>query len=114
MNKLSTAGLFLSACLLASCGSVSAVKATASNATEGLKKISLPSIPSLRPDRVDVVEVREKDLKEMPSGKDLALAFEEEKKRTFWSFTLPDFKEPSLPSISDEAIDGSLLPPKPL
>ncbi len=112
MNKFFTASLLASVCLLASCASIDAVKASASNATQGLKQFSLSD---LRPSSVDVVEVREKELKEMPLGKERALAFEEKQKRSFWSFMSPvDFKEPTLPSVSDEGIDGSLLPPKSL
>ena len=105
------------------------VKNTASSATRGIsgatksivgvtKKASEFSISDLRKADVDVVEVREKDLKEMPLGKDRAIAFEEEKKksRSFWSYVLPtDFKEPVLPDIDDNDMDSSLLlPPKPL
>ena len=112
MNKFITTGLLAPICLLASCASFNAVKDSAANATKGLKNFSLTD---LRPSRVDVVEVREKDLKEMPLGKEQALAFEENKKRSFWSFMLPaDFEEPQLPNIGDDGIDGSLLPPKQL
>ena len=50
----------------------------------------------------------------MPLGKERALAFDRERKRSFWSFLPGSFKEPSLPVIEDSEIDGSLLPPKPL
>ncbi len=111
MNKLFTLGLLAPVCLLASCASVDAVKASAANATKGLKNISLPTFGS---PGVDVVEVREKELKEMPLGKERALAFDQKRKRSFWSFALPDFEEPTLPDLDDDGIDGSLLPPKPL
>lgn len=98
-------------------GTMNAVKSTASSATKGIASATgkvTNSIPGLRPG-IDVVEVREDDMKEMPLGKDRALAFEEKKKRSFWSFVSPaNFKEPVLPEISDSEIDGSLLPPKPL
>jgi hypothetical protein len=99
------------ATLLASCGTIDMVKNTASKATTGMSQFSLSD---LRPSRVDVVEVREKDLKEMPLGKERALAFDRERKRSFWSFLNGDFKEPTLPSIEEGDVDGSLLPPKPL
>jgi hypothetical protein len=86
-------------------------KTTAAKATTGISQFSLSD---LRPARVDVVEVREKDLKEMPLGKERALAFDRERKRSFWSFLNGNFKEPTLPSIEDGDMDGSLLPPKPL
>jgi hypothetical protein len=88
-----------------------AVKQSTANATQSVKHFSLSD---LTPSRVDVVEVREKDLKEMPLGKERALAFDQRRKRSFWSFALPDFKEPNLPEINEGDMDGSLLPPKPL
>ena len=96
---------------LVSCGTMDAVKSTTASATKSVRQFSLSD---LRLAKIDVVEVREKDLKEMPSGKDRALAFDRERKRSFWSFLGGDFKEPSLPAIDDGEIDGSLLPPKPL
>jgi len=96
---------------ISSCGTVEAVKNTAANAGKSVKQFSLAD---LRPSQVDIVEVREGDLKEMPLGKDQALAFEKKRKRSFWSFALPDFKEPSLPDVSEGDMDGALLPPKPL
>ncbi len=110
MRKLISAGLLLP--LLASCSTMKAVQETAASATGKVKQFSLSD---LRPARVDVVEVREKDLKEMPTGKERALAFEQKKKRTFWSFLPGTFKEPVLPEVSDSASDDySLLPPKDL
>lgn len=94
--------------LFASCGPM---RETAANATQGMKHFSLSD---LAPSKIDVVEVREKDLKEMPLGKERALAFDQRRKRSFWSFALPDFKEPTLPEVSDDEMDGLLLPPKPL
>lgn len=96
---------------VSSCGTVQAVKQTAANAGKSVKDFSLAD---LRPKKIDVVEVRENDLKEMPLGKDQAIAFERERKRSFWSFALPNFKEPTLPEINESDVDGSLLPPKPL
>lgn len=101
--------------LLASCGAVSSLK----NATvSGVSKISKFSVTDLMPARVGVVEVREKDLKEMPLGKERALAYEAKKQSLasrssgFWFFKGPvDFKEPSLPSEAG-SMDGSLLPPR--
>ncbi|QTN31404.1 hypothetical protein HZ994_03360 [Akkermansiaceae bacterium] len=95
--------------LLVSCGAMESMKSTASNATKGISQFSLSD---LRPSKIDVVEVREKDLKEMPLGKDRALAYE--RKKSFWASFTGTFKEPSLPAIDDSEIDGSLLPPKPL
>lgn len=89
-----------------------AVKSTAANATRSVKDFSLAD---LRGEQLKIVEAREADLKEMPSGKDRALAFDQERKQSFWSFSLPqDFKEPVLPDIGleDDESQGSLLPPK--
>lgn len=105
----------LSPLILASCGAVDTVKSTASNATKGISQFSLSD---LRPAKVDIVEVREKDLKEMPLGKERALAFDQERKRSFWSFAKSpekvNFKEPTLPTIEEGEIDGFLLPPREL
>ncbi len=100
---------FASSLLLSSCGTVDAVKSTTAKATAGFSQFS---ISDLRPSKIDVVEVREKDLKEMPLGKDRALAYE--RKKSFWSFIPGNFKEPDLPEIQEGELDGGLLPPKPL
>jgi hypothetical protein len=61
--------------------------------------------------RVKVVEVREKDLKELPTGKEKAVAYRRGN-GGFWIFGGPvDFKEPTLPEPGSE-LDGSLLPPR--
>jgi hypothetical protein len=89
-----------------SCGTLKTVKETASNTTQNIADFTLG-----RP-KVAVVEAREKDLKPMPLGKERALAFDQQRKRSFWSFALPNFKEPALPEINDDEMNGSLLPPK--
>lgn len=108
MNKPLLTGCAASL-LLASCGAVDAVKTNTAKATAGISQFSLAN---LRPSNIDVVEVREKDLKEMPLGKDRALAYE--RKKSFWSFMPGKFKEPDLPQIEEGELDGGLLPPKPL
>lgn len=102
--------------LFSSCAAVDTIKTSASTASKGLAQFSLSD---LRPAGIDIVEAREADLKEMPLGKDRALAFDKKRKRTFWSaIKAPKtYKEPVLPDlpvIDDSEIDGSLLPPKPL
>jgi len=76
-------------------------------------KFSGFSLASLLPGPgVKVVQVRKKDLKELPTGRERALAFENQRKQGFWFFGGPvDFKEPTLPEPGSE-LDGSLLPPK--
>ena len=110
MFKHILSGIFI-ATVITSCGTIDAVKHTAANAGKSVKQFSLSD---LRPSRVDIVDVREDDLKEMPLGKERAIAFEKERKRSFWSFALPNFKEPNLPDVNEGNISGSLLPPKPL
>ncbi|MEX1048543.1 MAG: hypothetical protein WED15_03380 [Akkermansiaceae bacterium] len=67
----------------------------------------------IRPAGVQVVEVRAEDLKELPSGRERALAFENTRNRDFWaSFSGPViFIEPLLPASGSE-MDDSLLPPR--
>ncbi len=105
-----------SCALLASCGAIGSIK----NATvSGVSKLSQFSVTDIMPARVGVVEVREKDLKDLPLGKERALAYEAKKQALasrqgggFWFFKGPvDFKEPSLPSEAG-SLDGSLLPPR--
>ncbi len=116
MSKFLLPSALSAAVLLTSCatmrGTVDAVKSSTASATKSVKDFSLAD---LRGPRLDVVEVREKDLKEMPTGQERALAFDQERKRSFWSFALPaDFEEPVLPEIGDGDLDSGLLPPKPL
>jgi hypothetical protein len=89
--------------------SVSTIKGSASVAMS--KMSDLPFVHLLPGQGPKVVEVREKDLKEMPSG--LELAQTRKKRRSgFWIFGGPvDFTEPTLPEPGAEP-DGSLLPPR--
>lgn len=102
---------------LASCGAAGKIGESsagfAAATTSKLVKLTEMASHRIRPAGVGVVEVREKDLKEMPTGHDRALAFENTRKRSFWSsFSGPvDFMEPMLPEASEE-MDGSLLPPR--
>lgn len=105
-------------------GSVAMVKNTTSATASKITSIQMPKMPKLpdMPDmhlanllpgnRIKVVDVREEDLKEMPTGKERALAYENERKGGFWIFGGPvDFKEPTLPEPGEE-LDGTLLPPR--
>ena len=105
MSKTLRAAIFLPL-VFTSCGTIKSVKETASNATQNIADFALQ-----RP-KVAVVEAREKDMKQMPLGKERALAFDQQRKRSFWSFALPNFKEPTLPVVTDEESDATLLPPK--
>jgi hypothetical protein len=102
--------------------SVAAVKkstsATVTKISSVAKVPSLPKMPDLHlanlmpGSRVKVVEVREKDLKELPTGQELAKAHARERRSGFWIFGGPvDFKEPTLPEPGSE-LDGTLLPPR--
>lgn len=88
------------------------VQAAKEKTSGGMSAIADASWGRLTQPKVPVVEVREKDLKEIPSGQEQALAFENKRKRSsFWFFGGPvDFKEPALPVTTGE-MDGSLLPP---
>lgn len=69
-------------------------------------------LTELKGSRAKVVTVRAKDLKEMPTGHDRALAYQQTRHGFFGLFGGPvDFKEPKLPN-SGAAPDGTLLPPK--
>ena len=95
-----------------SCGSFQVAENAKNTTTRTVAQISRFSLTDLLPSRVPIVEVREKDLKQMPTGEERAIAFENQRKRSLWSFSGPvDFKEPALPEGGAPA-DGSLLPPK--
>jgi len=93
--------------------------ATAGNATTSSAKSSFFSkfqdfsFANLLPGSgVKIVKVREKDLRELPTGRERALAYQNSRKGGFWIFGGPvDFKEPKLPEQGTEP-EGSLLPPK--
>lgn len=112
----------IAALSFASCAQVSQLKTAT---TGGFSKVSggiakatdatKNSFAKLMPSRIPVVEVREKDLKEVKSGQEQALAFEKNRRNRFWGiFSGPvDFQEPTLPEDSG-SIDGDLLPPPPM
>jgi hypothetical protein len=101
-----------------SCAAVFAITSCATmknTASATGRAISSFSFASLIPGHgnVKVVKAREKDLKELPTGKERALAYNSERRSGFWIFGGPvDFKEPNLPDSASE-LDGTLLPPRP-
>lgn len=103
--------------VLVSCGTLHSLKQTASNATRSVRETASDTTQNItdfafgRP-KVAIVKARQEDMKSMPLGKERALAFDQERKRSLWSFTLPQFVEPSLPAANENEADGSLLPPK--
>lgn len=108
------------ALVLASCATVSNVgkssmafvQKTTAATTSKVTQLTELAVNTVSPAGVKVVEVREKDLKQLQTGQEKALAYENSRKHSFWSFGGPvDFKEPNLPQAGGE-MDGSLLPPK--
>lgn len=81
-----------------------------------VKNTSAAAVERINPADVKVVEVREKDLKELPTGQERALAFQNRqqpsRKTRFWALTPGpvDFDAP-LPEIGVQT-DGGLLPPR--
>ena len=62
--------------------------------------------------KIKVVEPREKDLKELPMGSELAKSQRRDGFADYWSFSGKlYFEEPNFPEPGLE-MDGSLLPPK--
>jgi hypothetical protein len=115
MKAKLTATHALAACILplafTSCGTMKVVTAAKDKTTAAMGQLADASVGRFMAPKVPVVEVREKDLKDLPTGQERALAFESKKKRSFWFFGGPvDFKEPALPTAGGE-LDGSLLPP---
>lgn len=94
---------------LGSCGSVGFAK----NSTAAVaRKAAGLGVSNLFPSRVKIVKARQKDLKELPLGRERALAFERQRKFGFWTFGgAVDFVQPDLPEPGAE-MDGSLLPPR--
>lgn len=87
--------------------------------TSTLKKMSVMKLPQLKIPRpfwqpkVKIVEPRAKDLKDLPSGSELAMAYRKKQNGMFWIVGGPiDFKEPDLPAPGLDLEDG-LLPPLP-
>jgi hypothetical protein len=114
MALAKTGCLIVAAASFVSCAAVkNATSATTAKVSSLAQMPDLSDTPIARilpGHRVKVVEVREKDLKELPTGKEKALAYR--RGGGFWIFGGPvDFKEPTLPEPGSE-MDGSLLPPR--
>ncbi len=94
---------------LGSCGGVGHGKLAASLPSV---KGGAFSVGDLFPSRVKVVKARQKDLKELPLGRERAVAYEKQRKLGFWTMSgSAEFVQPALPEPGAE-MDGSLLPPK--
>ncbi len=102
---------------LVSCATVGKVgqnsMAFVKNTTTRVSTLSELAVNTIHPPAVKIVKVRENELKKLPTGQERALAFENTRRRGFFSFFSGpvDFKEPTLPAPGGE-MDGSLLPPK--
>jgi hypothetical protein len=97
--------------LLTSCGTMNLVSSAKEKTVGKMSQLAKFSVGDRMPSKVPIVEVNEKGLKDLPTGEERALAYENKRKRSFWLFDGPiDFKEPSLPTSAGE-MDGSLLPP---
>jgi len=104
----------IAAAALASCAQVNQLKTATVAGMSKMGQASKDSFAKLMPQRIPVVEVREKDLKETKTGREQAVAFEKERRKSFWGsiFQGPiDFKEPELP-VESASMEGELLPPK--
>ena len=116
MALAKTSILIVAAAAFVSCAAVkNATSATTEKVSSSFAKLpdlaDMPIARILPGQRVKVVEVREKDLKELPTGKEKAVAYRKGL-GGFWIFGGPvDFKEPTLPEPGSE-MDGSLLPPR--
>lgn len=98
---------------LTCCCAIVAVSLASCAQMTQLKNATVAGVSNLMPQRIPVVEVRQKDLKEIKTGRDQAVAFEKERRRGFWGslFQGPvDFKEPELP-VESASTDGEVLPP---
>jgi hypothetical protein len=116
-RQVSSAVLIVAGFALASCAtlktaggeSVAAVKNSASVAMS--KMSDLPLVRMLPGQGPKVVQVHEKELRDQPTGQELAQAHRQQRSG-FWIFGGPvDFEEPKLPETGAE-LDGSLLPPR--
>lgn len=100
---------------VSSCAPPAGIKKLQTQSTAALTRLSdmaTSSVDTILPPRVKVVEVREKDMKELPTGKERALAYQNERKRGLWFFNgLTNFKEPTLPEMGADTSYG-LLPPR--
>ncbi len=99
---------------LTCCCAVVAVSLASCAQMNQLKNATVAGVSNLMPQRIPVVEVRQKDLKEIKTGREQAVAFQKDQhRRGFWGnlFKGPvDFKEPELP-VESASTDGEVLPP---
>ncbi len=101
-------------------GSVAIVKKTKDVAASKVSGATEGVVHKFRPSRVGIVDIREKDLKDLPTGREKYLAQQEKinnrnmasRSKRSWFFNGPvNFVEPELPPPGSE-LDEILLPPK--
>lgn len=99
-------------------GTAQVFRKSTSAVASGIAAIPRPKMPDLASlwpggSKIKVVEPRESDLKELPTGQELAAAHRRQGFGGFWFFPGDvNFMEPDLPAPGAE-LDGSLLPPLP-
>ena len=111
--------LCLSACASRQNTITATTEAPKTSFTSKLKKLSVVKLTKIRmpgpffePD-IKIVEPREKDLKKLPSGSELAQAYRKKQRGFFWIVGGPvNFKEPDLPTPGVD-MGEDLLPPLP-
>ena len=111
--------LWLSSCASRQNTTAATTEAPKQSFTSKLKKFPVVKLPKLRmpgpffgPD-IKIVEPREKDLKKLPSGSELAQAYRKKQRGFFWIVGGPiNFEEPDLPAPGID-MGEDLLPPLP-
>ena len=113
----SIAVIGLCAVALCSCGAMSEIKTGATKFGEsignGFEKMADATTKPFRPG-IPIAEPREKDMHELKTGREQAVAYqaEQQRRRGWFIFGGPvDFDEPALPEIGDP-VDAGLLPGK--
>lgn len=108
VKKIAPASVALASCLMVvSCGGFDAVGIV----KKPFKSVAKIKLPRLMPQRIPIAEVRAKDLREMPTGAEKALAFEEKRNRRRFVFIPGFYKEPKLPDARSLPSDAGILPP---
>ena len=119
MRLLLTTATALAAVLgLTNCGGVAHLSHAGSAVTGGIKHLASSVSDPFGPD-IEIVEVRESDLKEVPDGREKALAYQTkanhrrlQRQRANQPVDLPDFQNEEDSSSDQSPTRTSLLPPK--
>ena len=119
MRLLLTAPIALAAVLaLTNCGGVAHISDASAVVSGGIKQLASSVTDPFGPD-IEIVEVRESDLKEVPDGREKALAYQTkanhrrlQRQRANQPVDLPDFQNEEDSSPDQSPTKTSLLPPK--